>query len=219
MIELNFTKATVKVILTFLFSIYWWGIVILSSGYQNECFCLESGVWRERHRWENLWAWGAQDRKGECFPFHTSFVQKYWNISVAFLPLWSLAMPGFECKLKGFPKVNHMPFFKDFAKSTVYGDSHGADAMIPWWGKSQQNKGEKLMTKNVQNVSPPPFFPGWLSKSLWQVHVVRWLWVSLEPAKLWQRFHHTWKHQLVLWSLSECWLLGDHHPSYHKRYG
>ena len=62
------------------------------------------------------------------------------------MPLWSLVMPGFECKLKGFPKVNHMPFFKDFAKSTVYGDSHGADAMIPWWGKCPQNKAEKCLS-------------------------------------------------------------------------
>ena len=31
-----------------------------------------------------------------------------------------------------------MPFFKDFAESTVYGHSHGADAMIPWWGAKQQ---------------------------------------------------------------------------------
>ena len=92
MTELNFTKATVKVILTFLFPIYWWGISISTSGYQKECFCLESGVRRERHRWENLWAWRAQDGKGECFPFHTSFVQQYWNICLA-----SFVMPGFEC--------------------------------------------------------------------------------------------------------------------------
>ena len=138
--------------------------------------------------------------------------KNYWNICLASMPLWSLVMPGFECKLKGFPKVNHMPFFKDFAKSTVYGDSHGADAMIPWW--------REMSTKQSRKMSLlPPLFPGWLSKSLWQVHVVRWLWVSLEPAKLWQRLHYTYKHHLVLWSLPECWLLGDHHPSYHKRYG
>ena len=33
-------------------------------------------------------------------------------------------------------KVDQMPFFHDFAKSTVYGLSHGADVMIPWYMSS-----------------------------------------------------------------------------------
>ena len=90
------------------------------------------------------------------------------------------------------------------------------DTLVREMSTKQSRKNDDL---KCQKFVSSPLFSGWLSKSLWQVHVVRWLWVSLEPAKLWQRVDHTWKHHLVLWSLSECWLLGDHHPSYHKRYG
>ena len=51
---------------------------------------------------------------------HLKIVGSLWDLSIDQAPL--------------LPQVNQMPFFKDFAESTVYGRSHGADAMIPWWG-------------------------------------------------------------------------------------
>ena len=101
-----------------------------------------------------------------------------------------------------------MPFFKDFAESTVYGHSHGADAMIPWWGHAS----EKGLTISI--LLEYSFFilaSAWSTQPQPQVHVLCWLWFPVEPAQLRQPVHQPRKHHLVLCGLPKHWLLGDHH--------
>ena len=143
---------------------------------------------------------GSTGQERWMFPISYQFcpkILKYMYVCLASLPLWlSLVMPGFECKLKGFPRWTICHSSKTSPSQQFTATLTEQMRWYPGEGNVHTTKQKNWWpTKNVHNVFPPQ---GWLSKSLWQVHVVRWLWVSLEPAKLWQRFHHTWKHQLVL---------------------
>ena len=88
-------------------------------------------------------------------------------------------------------------------------------SMVTHMGLMQWYHGEGMHPKRLANwcvLIQSVFVLALLALSQIQVHVIHWLWVSLEPSQLRQPVHHPWKHHLVLCSLPKCGLLGDHHP-------
>ena len=74
-------------------------------------------------------------------------------------------------------RVNQMPFFKDFAESQVYGKSHGADAMIPWY-MSSMGFGFLWNLPSYGNVSITPEKVSWFSAASLNVD----FWITTTPS-------------------------------------
>ena len=75
--------------------------------------------------------------------------------------------------------VNMMPFFKDFAGSTVYSESKGADSMIPWY-MSSRGYGFLWNLPSYGNLSITPTSITWCSAASRNVD----FWVTTTPANV-----------------------------------
>ena len=89
-------------------------------------------------------------------------------------------------------RVNMMPFFKDFAQSTVYGASKGADSMIPWF-MSSRGYGFLWNLPSYGNVSISPASATWCSSASLNVD----FWITTTPAGTSTSFYPSLLHQFV----------------------